>query len=83
MGKCVPRKISVGGPTSNSLLKLHFANLALPVRRKNVQSVTHPAAYLTVNEAMLRDRGPGLVPSPDINFGWLFPTCNWAALDIC
>jgi len=42
VGKCVPRKFSVGDPTSNSLLKLHFANLVLPVRRKNVQSVTHP-----------------------------------------
>ena len=31
----------------------------------------------------LRDRGHGLVPSPNVNFGYLFPTSDYTALAIC
>ena len=50
----------------SSLLELISANLVLHVRRNNLQSVTK---HLTINEETLRDRGHGLVPSPNINFG--------------
>lgn len=61
-------------------LELISANLDLHVRRKNLPSVTK---HLTINEATLRDRGHGLVPSPNVNFGYLFPTSDYTALAIC
>ena len=64
----------------SSLLELISANLVLHVRRKNLQSVTK---HLTINEETLRDRGHGLVPSPNVNFGYLFPTSDYTALAIC
>jgi hypothetical protein len=56
------------------LIEILSANLVLLVRRKNLQSVTK---YLTINEETLRDRGHGLVPSPNVNFGYLFPTSDY------
>ena len=39
--------------------------------------------HLTINEETLRDRGHGLVPSPNVNLGYLFPTSDYTALAIC
>ena len=60
------------------LIEILSANLVLLVRRKNLQSVTK---HLTINEETLRDRGHGLVPSPNINFDYLLPSPNYTALD--
>ena len=65
---------------THHLLDLLSANLVLHVRRNNLQSVTK---HLTINEETLRDRGHGLVPSPNVNFGYLFPTSAYIALAIC
>ena len=51
-----------------------------PPRPNKKPSVTK---YLTINVQTLRDRGHGLVPSPNINFGYLSPTSDCTALAIC
>ena len=67
-------------PKTYHLIEILSANLVLHGRRRNPQSVTK---YHTINEATLRDRGHGLVPSPNVNFGYLFPTSAYIALAIC